>query len=104
MGLKKDIVLDNGITLNYHRVVSVNSITNINTTIEVASYINEEKRLEEKQYLQNQLEEGHNEEIPVVNNIIESYNIELPFDKTMNVDSAYKYLSSLDKFKGAKNV
>lgn len=104
MGLKKDIVLDNGITLNYHRVVGVNSVTNVNTIIEIASYVNEEKRLEEKQYLQNQLEEGHNEEIPVVNNIINSYTIELPFDKDMNVDSAYKYLVTLDKYKGSKNV
>lgn len=104
MGLKKDIILDNGITLNYHRVVGVNSVTNVNTIIEIASYVNEEKRLEEKQYLQNQLEEGHNEEIPVVNNIINSYTIELPFDKDMNVDSAYKYLVTLDKYKGSKNV
>jgi hypothetical protein len=104
MGLKKDIVLDNGITLNYHRVVGVNSVTNVNTIIEIAGYVNEEKRLEEKQYLQSQLEEGHNEEIPVVNNIISSYTIELPFDKDMNVDSAYKYLVTLDKYKGSKKV
>lgn len=103
MGLKKDIILDNGITLNYHRVVGVNSVTNVNTIIEIASYVNEEKRLEEKQYLQSQME-NHNNEIPVVNNIIHSYTIELPFDKDMNVDSAYKYLVTLDKYKDAKNV
>ena len=35
MALKKDITLNNGIVLNYHRVVSVNNITISNTTVEV---------------------------------------------------------------------
>ena len=50
MALKKNITLNNGIILNYHRVVSVNNITNQTSIIEVASYINEEQRLKEKEY------------------------------------------------------
>ena len=50
MALKKEMILENGITLNYHRVVSVNNITNQQSMIEVASYINEEQRIKEKEW------------------------------------------------------
>ena len=50
MALQKEIILDNGIVLNYHRVVSINKITNLKNDIEVASYINAEQREKEKNY------------------------------------------------------
>ena len=43
MGLKKEIELDNGIKLNYHRIVSINKVTNKGIVIEIGSYISEEK-------------------------------------------------------------
>ena len=46
MALNKSITLENGVTVNYHRVVSVNSITNKASIIEIASYISKEKREE----------------------------------------------------------
>ena len=49
MALKKEMILENGIILNYHRVVSVNNITNQQSVIEVASYINEAQREKEKE-------------------------------------------------------
>jgi len=53
MEIIKEITLKNKITVNYHRVVSVNNITNHESIIEVASYTNKEKRLEEKKALAN---------------------------------------------------
>ena len=47
MALKKLITLDNGIPLSYHRIVSLNKITNNCNIIEIASYVSEEKRQEE---------------------------------------------------------
>ena len=47
MALQKAISLGNGVVVNYHRVVSVNTITNVNDIIEVASYTSREKREEE---------------------------------------------------------
>ena len=38
MALKKEIELENGIIVNYHRIVSINKITNDCNIIEVASY------------------------------------------------------------------
>lgn len=56
MGLKKEITLDNGVSVNYHRIVSINNITNVSTIIEVASYTSEEKRQEEKTAIENATE------------------------------------------------
>ena len=49
MAIIKSIELENGITVSYHRVVSVNNITNVSSIIEVGSYTNKAKREEEKQ-------------------------------------------------------
>lgn len=48
MALLKEIELPNGIVLRYHRVCRVDSMTNSQTLIEVASYISQAKREEEK--------------------------------------------------------
>lgn len=47
MALQKEIELDNGVTVRYHRVVSVNTITNVQDIIEIASYTSRAKREEE---------------------------------------------------------
>lgn len=92
MALIKSITLDNGITVNYHRVVSVNNITNQTSIIEVASYINSEKRQEEQTALENN---------QTMNVFIHSEYLGLPYNSTLNVNSAYAYLKTLDKFSNA---
>ena len=92
MALSKAITLENGITLNYHRVVSINNITNQSSIIEVASYTSEEKRLEEKSKLLN------NEPMNVY--IRSKYYLK-SYNKNLNVDSAYEYIKTLDEFTGA---
>ena len=92
MALSKAITLENGITVNYHRVVSINNITNQSSIIEVASYTSEEKRLEEKSKLLN------NEPMKVY--IRSKYYLK-SYNKNLNVDSAYEYIKTLDEFTGA---
>lgn len=94
MAIIKEIVLDNGIAVNYHRVVSVNNITNHESIIEVASYTSKEKRLEEKEKLAN------NEEMNVF--IYTEYQ-SINYDPMLNVEGAYAYLKTTDKFKHATN-
>ena len=94
MALIKKTELENGVTTNYHRIVSVNNITNIETIIEVASYTSKEKREEEIEALEN------NDEMNI---FIENKYYNVTYDKDMNVDSAYEYLKTLDEFKDAKN-
>ena len=96
MALKKDITLDNGIVLNYHRVVSVNNITNTSSNIEVASYINEKQREKEKQWYETKNQED-------MNVFIDTKYYSKEYDKNLNVDNAYDYLKTLDEFKDAED-
>ena len=91
MALIKSITLPNGITVEYHRVVSVDNITNQSSIIEVASYTNKSKRLEEKEALKN------NAPMDV---FIHTEYLNVPYNKDLNVDSAYAYLKTLEQFDG----
>lgn len=113
MALLKKIENENGIILNYHRIVSINNVTNIISNIEVASYINQEQRLKEEKYQQIQLKNSNNEQLTdkeeeIINNGInvftetKFYNVE--YNKLLNVDNAYEYLKKLDTFKDAENI
>lgn len=94
MAILKAIELQNGITVNYHRVVSVNSVTNHASIIEVASYTNKAKREEEKEKLAN------NEEMDI---FISSDYLETEYDPDLNVISAYEYLKTTEKYSGAED-
>jgi len=96
MALKKNITLDNGIVLDYHRIVSVNNITNQNSIIEVASYINEEQRNKEKEWYETNSQED-------MNVFINARYYSKEYDKELNVDNAYDYLKTLEEFKDAKD-
>ena len=91
MALIKEIVLGNGITVTYHRVVSVNNITNHESIIEIASYTSKTKREEEKAALTAGTE---------MNVFISTEYMSIAYNQTLNVDSAYIYLKTLDKFTG----
>lgn len=51
MALHLKRTLPNGVSVEYHRVVRVDGMTNVGTTIEVASYTSAAKRAEEKRAL-----------------------------------------------------
>lgn len=94
MALIKEMVLESGIPVNYHRVVSINSIVNHETIIEVASYTSKEKREEEKEALK--------ENKPMNVYIFTNY-LSMPYSQTMDVSEAYEYIKSLEDFDGAEN-
>lgn len=95
MAIQKEIVLENGITVKYHRVVSVNSITNHATIIEIGSYTSAEKREEEKEKLANK---------EPMNIFIDTEYLNIDYDKDMNVNNAYEYLKTLAKFSNSKDI
>lgn len=99
MALLKNITLDNGIVLSYHRVVSVNNITNIQSIIEVSSYVNEEQRIKEKEWYES--EEDNKGDMNV---FIDSRFYIKEYDKDLNVDNAYEYLKTLEDFEGAEDI
>lgn len=89
MALLKKIELDNGVTVNYHRIASINNITNQTTLIEVVSYTSKSKREEEKNAIKNKTS------MNVFNDV---KRIEKEYTKELNVDTAYEYLKTLDTF------
>lgn len=94
MALKKEIILDNGVTTNYHRIVSLNNIINICNIIEIASYTSEDKRNEEKLAIQNS---------KAMDVFINTEYINKEYTENFTIKQAYEYLKSLDKFKNAIN-
>ena len=91
MALIKEIELENGVKVNYHRIVSVNNVTNHASIIEVASYTSKEKREQEKEAF----EKGK-----FIDAFKETKFIEKEYEEDLNVVSAYEYLKTLPEFSG----
>lgn len=98
MALIKKIELENGIVTNYHRIVSINKITNNCNIIEVASYASEKKREEEKEYY-NSIDKDKS-----MNVFIETTYIQKEYLENETIEDCYEYLKKLDKFKNSEDV
>lgn len=93
MALSLDMTLPNGVEVRYHRVVRVDGMTNVQTTIEVASYTSSTKRAEEKAALET------GEPIDVYT---DTRFYAAPWsDAGMSCAEAYAYLKTLPEFDGA---
>lgn len=95
MALLKKIPLESGIEVSYHRVASVCSITNVVCRIEISSYASRAKRHEEKIALASV---GKSADHDV---FIETEFIDVPYDQSITVSTAYEYVKTLPKYKGA---
>ena len=96
MALQKEIELNNGVVTNYHRIVSVNTITNLQNTIEIASYTSEAKREEE---IETMLEGG------IIDVFLSTRYVCAPYDQAMTVEGAYEWVEkNLPEFAGAVRV
>lgn len=109
MALIKQIELENGVVLNYHRITSITNITNINTTFEISSYVSENKRLEEKAYQELQMKENRNQEEEKelekgINVYIETDFLQIPYVENIKIEDAYDYLKTTDKYKNAEDI
>lgn len=128
MALLKPITLDNGIVVTYHRITSLNKITNVSNTIEVNSYISEPTRENEKEWyekketsrelqerrseaiknrdeeLMQQIEEAEQEASKPMNVFIVTDYISTEYDADMTIEDAYAYLKTTDKYKDAEDV
>lgn len=101
MALKKKIELNNGVITNYHRIVSINKITNQTTVIEVASYISEDKRKEEAVAIQ----EGQKTGAAVPMNVfIDTTFINKEYNEEDTIEDLYDYLKTTEKFQDAENA
>lgn len=113
MALQKQIELENGVILNYHRITSLNKITNISNTIEVSSYTNEKQREKEKMYQELQIKQANGEELTEEEKVqlekgidvfIYTEYINTPYDENMTIENAYDFLKSLDEYVEAIDI
>lgn len=95
MGLYKIIEQPNGVLTNYHRIVSMNIITNVQNVIEVASYTSQEKREEEINASKN----GTSCNV-FINTMFKSTD----YNQDMTIKSAYEWLKTLNEFNDAEDV
>ena len=101
MGLKKQIELENGVIVNYHRITSINKITNNKTLIEISSYTNQEKRQEEVEKIQQGQIIG--EAFPM-NVFINTIYLNKEYVENENIKEIYDYLKTTEMFKNAENA
>ena len=101
MGLEKEIVLNNGITLSYHRIVSLMVFVNRQNVIEVSSYISQSARQEEMDASLIEADDVGEYSYDVF--VSTSY-FTTDYDPDMSVVTAYDYLKSLPEFQGASDI
>ena len=93
MALHLKRTLPNGVSIEYHRVVRVDCITNVARVIEVASYTSAAKRAEEKA----KTAAGEPMDVYMETRFYEAP----PSDAGMSCAEAYAYLKTLPEFDGA---
>jgi len=94
MGLIKEKILSNGIPVTYHRIVRIDNIINNKTIIEVASYINKEKRQEEIEALENSAS---------MDVFINASFYEKEYEEETSIKLCYEYLKTLEDFIDAED-
>ena len=95
MALLKEIEQPNGIKTTYHRIISLDIITNHLNLIKVASYTSPEKRQEEINAIQNKTE--YNIYTDMLYKITD-------YNQNMTISMAYDYLKTLPEFKDSEDV
>lgn len=95
MALLKSIELNNGVVLNYHRIVTITKITNHSIVLEIAGYTSQEKREQEIRQFQN----GED-----INVYIDTSFIDVDYDEISTIKDWYDYLKTTDKYSGAEDA
>lgn len=110
MALRKEIELDNGIITNYHRIVSLNKITNQSNMIEVANYTSKEQREKEKEYqiiqrkniAKEKLSDNEKEMLDKgINVFINTMYIAKEYDENEKIEDVYEFLKTTKTFENS---
>ena len=106
MALSKKITLESGVAVNYHRVVSVNTITNHANVIELASYTSKAKRTEGRANAAAAAEGGEAPNAGAVEHDVFIYTnyYSADYDQGMTIVDAYEWVKALPEFEGATDV
>ena len=101
MAIQKNIELESGVTVSYHRVVSLKTVTNVANIIELASYTSEAKRLEEKAALEEGAESGEAVETDV---FVATAYVAVEYEKSIGIAEAYSRIKSLPEYEGSEDL
>lgn len=101
MALKKQIELDSGVIVNYHRIATITKVTNNTTIIEVCSYTTEQKRKEEIEAIKQGQETG--QAVPM-NIFIDTTYVGKEYNENDTIKDLYDYLKTTEKFKDAEDA
>ena len=102
MALKKNVTLQNGIIVTYHKISMMQIDVNQRITLLVHSYLAEEGRQVEKDYANGKY---NNIDMELINWPYQHADyINIPYDETMTIEKAYEYLKTLPEFEGAEDV
>ena len=94
MGLIKENELPNGVNLSYYRIVSLTTVVGVQTEIELAGYISQEKREEEQQC---------DPEIGC-DVYIDTQYLVVDYDPDFSVNKAYALLKAMPEWEDAEDV
>ena len=94
MALLKQIELESGIILNYHRIVTITKITNHSTVLEIAGYTSPAKREQEIQ----QLASGE----PITAYIDTTF-MSADYDENATIKDWYAYLKTTEQYADAED-
>lgn len=120
MALSKRTTLPSGVQVNYHRVVRIDKIVNVQNVIEVASYTSRAKREEERAWYEEEARRSSlagrdaltDEERALLDSehagmdvYVETGIYDTPYDPGMTPEAAYQWLkSNRPEFEGAADV
>ncbi len=91
MALLKPIRGEDGVTVNYHRILFLQTTTNKQNSIAVLSYVDDMARADQKEGSLNRPYQR-------------SVTYETDYDPEMTVTKAYNYLKTLPEFSGAEDI
>ena len=101
MAISIDKTLPNGVPLSYYRIVSLTTVVNKQTTIELAGYVSEEARKAEQDAQAEAQESG---QYPATDVYIDTQYIVLDYDPDMSVNKAYALLKAMPDWEDAEDV
>ena len=101
MAISIDKTLPNGVPLSYYRIVSLTTVVNKQTTIELAGYVSEEARKAEQDAQAEAQESG---QFPAIDVYIDTQYIVVDYDPDMSVTKAYQLLKETEGFEDAEDV
>lgn len=89
MALKKEIIQEDGIATNYHRILYIQNAINECTSIAVMSYVETNARTRESEGMETYRQ---------------ATTYTAPYTEDMTPEKAYEFLKTLEEFKDAEDV